>query len=68
MSFLRVGGIIAVVVGAVWIIQGFGVLPTGSFMDGQALWGGIGVACFAAGVVALAFARRHRMQGRRTGA
>ena len=65
MTVLRICGIIAMAVGVVWVIQGFGVLPTGSFMDGQAVWGAIGLTCFAAGVVAVALARRHRMQGRR---
>jgi hypothetical protein len=63
VTLLRICGIIALLVGVVWIIQGFGLLPTGSFMDGQAVWGLIGLGCFAAGVVALAFARRRRMQG-----
>jgi len=35
-------GVIGLLVGAVWILQGVGVLP-GSFMSGQRLWLVIGV-------------------------
>ena len=35
-------GLIGLLVGAVWILQGVGVLP-GSFMSGQRLWLVIGV-------------------------
>jgi hypothetical protein len=44
--------IIAVVVGAVWILQGLNILG-GSFMSGQALWLYIGIAVAIAGVVGL---------------
>ena len=44
--------IIAVVVGAVWILQGLNILG-GSFMSGQSLWLYIGIAVAIAGVIGL---------------
>ncbi|HEV3097948.1 MAG TPA: hypothetical protein VG104_12420 [Candidatus Dormibacteraeota bacterium] len=35
-------GVIALLVGAIWILQGAGVLP-GSFMTGQRMWLVIGI-------------------------
>jgi hypothetical protein len=43
-------GIIGILVGAVWILQGAGVLP-GSFMTGQRLWLFIGIIVALIGVV-----------------
>jgi hypothetical protein len=48
---LVIGGI-AILAGAVWILQGSGVLP-GSFMTGQRMWLIIGVIV---GIVGLALA------------
>jgi hypothetical protein len=48
---LLVGGI-AILAGAVWILQGSGVLP-GSFMTGQRMWLIIGIVV---GIVGLALA------------
>ena len=48
---LVVGGI-AILAGAVWILQGSGVLP-GSFMTGQRMWLIIGIIV---GIVGLALA------------
>jgi hypothetical protein len=45
-------GLIAIVAGAVWILQGSGVLP-GSFMTGQQMWLIIGIIV---GIVGLALA------------
>ena len=42
-------GVIAIVVGLVWILQGAGVLP-GSFMTGQTMWLIIGIVVAALGV------------------
>jgi len=43
---MRIGslvtGVLALLVGAVWILQGSGVLP-GSFMTGQRMWLFIGI-------------------------
>ena len=53
---MRIGslvlGVIAIVAGGVWILQGSGVLP-GSFMTGQRMWLIIGIIV---GVVGLALA------------
>lgn len=46
-------GIALVVVGAVWIFQGIGVLK-GSFMTGDASWSWIGAACVLIGLAILA--------------
>lgn len=43
-------GLVLIVVGAVWILQGVGVL-LGSFMTGQRLWLGIGIVVAIAGLV-----------------
>jgi hypothetical protein len=48
---LLVGGI-AILAGAVWILQGSGVLP-GSFMTGQRMWLIIGIIV---GIIGLALA------------
>lgn len=58
MVLLRVLGVLLVVVGAVWLIQGLGIAPTGSFMDGQGLWAAIGAVCIAGGLVMLGRSRR----------
>ena len=54
---MRIGslivGLIAILVGAVWILQGVGVLP-GSFMTGQRMWLVIGIIVAIVGV-ALAY-------------
>jgi hypothetical protein len=53
---MRIGslavGVIAMLAGAVWILQGSGVLP-GSFMTGQRMWLIIGIIV---GIVGLALA------------
>ena len=53
---MRIGslitGVIAILAGVVWILQGSGVLP-GSFMTGQRMWLVIGIIV---GVVGLALA------------
>jgi uncharacterized membrane protein HdeD (DUF308 family) len=46
---LRVVGLVCVVVGAVFTLQGVGVLG-GSFMSGSAKWAVIGIALIVAGV------------------
>jgi hypothetical protein len=43
-------GVIAILAGAVWILQGSGVLP-GSFMTGQRMWLVIGVVVAIVGLV-----------------
>lgn len=42
-------GIIALITGGVWILQGGGILP-GSFMSGQGMWLLIGLVVAAVGL------------------
>ena len=53
---LIIGALLALI-GAVWILQGVGLLK-GSFMTGEAVWAVIGVVCLAIGVVLLRGGRR----------
>ncbi|HET6289448.1 MAG TPA: hypothetical protein VFG15_22200 [Amycolatopsis sp.] len=46
-------GLVFLLVGGVWVLQGAGVL-TGSFMTGQKLWFLIGLVAFLLGVVLVA--------------
>lgn len=48
----RAIGIVLIVVGAVWVLQGIGV-ATGSVMTGNTIWAVLGAACFVAGVLVL---------------
>jgi LPXTG-motif cell wall-anchored protein len=57
---LRVIGVFLVLIGGVWLVQGLGVVSTGSFMDGQSVWAVIGGACMAGGLVVLSRSRRRR--------
>ena len=57
------GGMLAVVLGAVWTLQGLGVVDSGSVMDGVTLWAIVGPVVAAAGVVLIVLAMRAR--GRR---
>ncbi|WP_432848560.1 hypothetical protein ACQPXB_47200 [Amycolatopsis sp. CA-161197] len=50
-------GAVLVLVGAVWVLQGAGVI-TGSFMTGQKLWFLIGLVAILVGVVAVAATAR----------
>jgi hypothetical protein len=42
-------GVVAILVGGVWILQGAGVLP-GSFMTGQRMWLVIGIVVAVIGL------------------
>lgn len=48
----RVIGVVLVVVGGVWVLQGIGVAQ-GSVMTGQPIWAVIGAALIVAGAVVL---------------
>ena len=50
MWIRRTIAVVLILVGAVWVLQGVGVLG-GSFMTGQAVWAVIGTACIVLGVV-----------------
>jgi hypothetical protein len=39
--------VVFALLGAVWVLQGFGLAPTGSFMDGSPFWGWLGAALLA---------------------
>jgi hypothetical protein len=56
-AILTVVGILLMLVGAVWFLQGIDVLP-GSFMTGQVQWAIYGGCAFVAGLALLAAARR----------
>jgi hypothetical protein len=58
----NVAAVIAVVVGAVWILQGLNILG-GSFMSGQPLWLYIGIAVALAGAIALWWVNSGRSAG-----
>jgi hypothetical protein len=59
---LIMGGL-AVLVGAVWIGQGAGLIK-GSFMTGSPTWLAIGLLCLVAGVFLIFLAARRRQGGR----
>ena len=50
-------GVLLVLIGAVWILQGIGLLK-GSSMTGEAVWAIIGAVCAVIGVVLLRGGRR----------
>ena len=50
-------GILSLLVGLVWFLQGINILP-GSFMTGQIQWAVYGVIAMLAGVGVLAYGRR----------
>ena len=56
---LIVVGVILMLVGAVWFLQGINVLP-GSFMTGQRQWAINGGVAFVVGGVAFVLGRRMR--------
>jgi hypothetical protein len=56
MTVVRVLGVLLVLIGAVWTLQGVGVIG-GSFMTGSATWLVIGLVCV---VVGLALVTRRR--------
>ena len=56
---LSIVGALCVLAGAIWFLQGIGVLP-GSFMTGQTRWAVYGAIAFVAGVALIAASRRRR--------
>lgn len=46
------------IVGAIWIVQGAGLAPTGSFMDGQRMWAALGALMILAGIISVVVQRR----------
>ena len=56
---LSIVGVLAILVGVVWFLQGINVLP-GSFMTGQPQWAVYGTFAAIIGVVLLVVANRRR--------
>ncbi len=56
---LSVLGVLLVLIGGVWFLQGINVLP-GSFMTGQIRWAVYGGIAVVEGIVVLAVANRRR--------
>jgi hypothetical protein len=56
---LIVSGVLCLLVGCVWFLQGINVLP-GSFMTGQTKWAVYGALLLVAGVGLLIAANRRR--------
>ena len=54
---LYVGGVILVLMGAIWFLQGINILP-GSFMTGQIQWAVYGAIAVVVGLLLVARARR----------
>jgi hypothetical protein len=56
---LNIIGAVFVLIGAVWFLQGIGVLP-GSFMTGQRVWARNGGIALALGIALLFVANRRK--------
>lgn len=56
---LKAVGVLFVVVGCIWILQGINILP-GSFMTGQTKWAAAGGVAAIAGIRLLLLANRQR--------
>lgn len=56
---LNILGVILMLVGIVWILQGVNILP-GSFMSGQLIYSFLGIVVGAIGVVLLIYNNRKR--------
>jgi len=54
---LNIVGVLLVLLGSVWVLQGINVLP-GSFMSGQMRWAVRGGILLVAGIVGLVWANR----------
>jgi hypothetical protein len=60
---LNILGVLLVLMGAIWLLQGINVLP-GSFMTGQIRWAVYGGIAVAAGILLLVVANRRRLDSR----
>jgi hypothetical protein len=60
---LNIAGVVAVLMGTIWFLQGINILP-GSFMTGQTRWAVYGGIAVVLGVIVLMRANR-RAVGRR---
>jgi len=59
---LRVVGVLLVVFGCIWFLQGFNVLP-GSFMTGQIRWAVYGGIAVVVGIGLLFATKRRTLKG-----
>ena len=59
---LNILGVILLLIGVIWILQGVNILP-GSFMSGQILYAILGIILGAAGAFLLFRANRKRKEG-----
>jgi hypothetical protein len=57
---LNVAGVLLLLMGCVWMLQGMNILP-GSFMTGQMKWAVYGAIAAIAGVILLITANRRRV-------
>ncbi|HEX7594865.1 MAG TPA: hypothetical protein VF387_00850 [Gemmatimonadaceae bacterium] len=57
---LNVVGVLCLLVGCIWILQGINILP-GSFMTGQTKWALYGCLIAVVGIVVLILANRRRV-------
>jgi uncharacterized membrane protein HdeD (DUF308 family) len=57
---LNVSGVLCLLVGCVWFLQGINILP-GSFMTGQTKWAVFGALLLVAGIGLLISANRRRV-------
>lgn len=57
---LNVAGVLCLLLGCVWILQGINILP-GSFMTGQTKWAIYGALLAVAGIAMLISANRRRV-------
>ena len=57
---LNVVGVLALLMGCVWVLQGINVLP-GSFMTGQTKWAVYGGILVVVGIAVLTIANRRRV-------
>ena len=57
---LTIVGVLCLLMGGVWFLQGINVLP-GSFMTGQTKWAVYGAVVFIVGIGLLAVGRRRRV-------
>ncbi|MGQ0680265.1 MAG: hypothetical protein ACT4OM_11550 [Actinomycetota bacterium] len=58
--FPRTFGSVLAIVGGIWVVQGLGLIPTGSFMDGQPVWAAIGAPMVVVGLISVLAKRRGR--------
>jgi uncharacterized membrane protein HdeD (DUF308 family) len=54
---MMIAGVVLVLIGGVWILQGINVLP-GSFMTGQSKWAVYGAITAVIGIVLFVLSRR----------